>query len=46
MYRNRENDRFAATPEQFVKLVKDPTVMDRSQAIQYYSTVSGYTFVG
>jgi peptide/nickel transport system substrate-binding protein len=46
MYRNREIDRFAATPEQFIKLSKDKSITDRSQPVQYFSPVSGYTFVG
>src|SRR5207253_2198636 len=46
MYRNREVDRFAPTPEQFEKLKKDRAITDRSSTWEYYSPVSGYNFVG
>lgn len=46
MYRNREVDRFAATPEQFEKLKDDPAIMSRSTKWEYYSPVSGYNFIG
>lgn len=46
MYRNRELDRFAPTPEQFERLKDEPAIKNRSQALSYYSPVSGYTYLG
>jgi peptide/nickel transport system substrate-binding protein len=46
MYRNREIDRFAPTPEQFVKLRDEPAIKSRSTEWQYYSPVSGYSYIG
>lgn len=46
MYRNRELDRFAPTPEQYEKLKNDKSITDRSTTWNYFSPVSGYTFVG
>lgn len=46
MYRNREIDRFAPTPEQFEKLKEEKAITDRSTTWQYYSPVSGYNFIG
>jgi peptide/nickel transport system substrate-binding protein len=46
MYRNREIDRFAPTPEQFIKLREDKAITDRSTIWQYYSPVSGYNYIG
>lgn len=46
MYRNREIDRLAATPDAFEKLKNDKSITDRSSQWNYYSTVSGYTYIG
>lgn len=46
LYRNREIDRFAATPEQYRKLKDDPKIAAGSSQWEYYSPVSGYTFLG
>lgn len=46
MYRNRELDRFAPTPEQFEKLKDEPAIRDRSSIWQFYSPVSGYSYLG
>jgi len=46
MFRNRELDRYAATPDAFKKLKEDKSITDRAQILEYYSPVSGYTYVG
>lgn len=46
MFRNREIDRFASTPEQYEKLKDDEGFKQRTTQWQYYSPVSGYTYVG
>lgn len=46
MYRNREIDRFAPTPEQFEKLKTEKAITERSSQWEYYSPVSGYNYIG
>jgi peptide/nickel transport system substrate-binding protein len=46
MFRNRETDRFAATPEQFIKLRDDPQITARSTHHEFYSPLGGYTYIG
>lgn len=46
MYRNRELDRIAPPPDSFEKLRNDPSITNRSQILQYYSPISGYTYIG
>ena len=45
LYRNRELDRIAPPPESFRKLAAEPAIADRSNKFEYYSPVSGYTFL-
>jgi peptide/nickel transport system substrate-binding protein len=46
MYRNRQLDRFAGTPEQYERLKNDPSITGRSTSWEYYSPVGGYSFIG
>jgi peptide/nickel transport system substrate-binding protein len=46
MYRNRELDRFAPTPEQFHKLKNDADITKRSTTWNIYTPISGYNYIG
>ncbi len=46
MYRNGELDRFAVNqPEQYVRLLKDPSITERSTNWEYESVLSGYSYI-
>lgn len=46
LFRNRELDRFAPTPEQYRKLLADPNVTSRASNWEYYSIIGGYNYIG
>ncbi|MCE9590377.1 MAG: ABC transporter substrate-binding protein [Planctomycetes bacterium] len=45
MFRNREIDFFAAMPEQYVELRKDPAITARANSYEFERITSGYGFV-
>lgn len=45
MYGNGELDVFATQPEQFVRLLKDPKLMARSNHFEYNSPMNGYAYI-
>ena len=44
-FKNREIDMFSAQPEQYIKLVKDPEILKRTQHFEYERVTGGYGFV-
>jgi peptide/nickel transport system substrate-binding protein len=46
MFRNREIDRLASTPESFGKLKDDPAIISRAKPFSFYSPLGGYTYLG
>lgn len=46
LYRNREVDRFAPTPDQYKRLLDDKAITSRSTNWEYYSPISGYNYIG
>ena len=46
MLRNGQLDRLRCTPDQYVELLKDPSLMARMNHFEVESVDSGYTFVG
>jgi peptide/nickel transport system substrate-binding protein len=45
MLRNGELDYTGVTPEQFIRLTKDPAIMARNNAFEFQSMLGGYTYV-
>ncbi len=45
MYINGELDQFAPQPEQYVRMLKDKRVMDRSNHYEYSTLLSGYSYI-
>lgn len=44
-FRNRDTDLFPASPEQYAKMIKEPTILDRTQQFEYQNPVGGYRYV-
>jgi peptide/nickel transport system substrate-binding protein len=44
-FRNGEVDTFGASPEQYVSLIKDKSLMDHVQRFEYQNPIGGYRFV-
>src|ERR1051325_9127819 len=45
MFKNKELDIFAATPEQFHMLSQDKVLLKRARALEYLAPTSGYNYV-
>jgi peptide/nickel transport system substrate-binding protein len=45
LYRNRQLDVLGAMPEQYNKLLKDKSIMDRSQSFDFFAPTGGYTYI-
>jgi peptide/nickel transport system substrate-binding protein len=45
MFRNGEIDRLSATPEQYVELLNDPALVERTQHFEYFQITSGYCYI-
>ncbi len=45
MFRNGEVDRLNATPEQYVELMKDEALVERTHHFEYFQITSGYCYI-
>jgi len=45
MFRNGQIDRLSATPEQYVELLKDDQLLQRTRHFEYFPITSGYCYI-
>jgi peptide/nickel transport system substrate-binding protein len=45
MFRNGELDRFGAQPDEYVELLKDPKILERTNHFEVQSPLSGYGYI-
>lgn len=44
-FRNQDIDAFGATPEQYREMIKDQSLLDRTQHFEYQNPVGGYRYI-